>query len=222
MKLTHPLLEQRIEFEDNKVNLMVVENPILFRNLIKEISLQIEGEPGQFILSDSKREYSMKKKMTILFSPFELDVNNSKIMTKTVNCLKEAAQDMEMILEKQQISREISAYLLKLRDLCDLNLCFSEEAELGYLIKSMGPYYSNNQTELIEVILSYTDLYASLFANEIFVLVNFKSYLDQTEVIELYKEAAYKKINLLLLENKEYPHLDGETQILIDQDLCEI
>ena len=52
--------------------------------------------------------------------------------------------------------------------------------------------------------------------------VNLKTYLTDDELRELYKEAFYRKMHLLLLENSIESELEEEIVHIVDRDLCVI
>ena len=51
--LAHPLLQSPIEFKENRVPVLIVENGQLFRRLIGDLLAQENGEPGEFALSEN-------------------------------------------------------------------------------------------------------------------------------------------------------------------------
>ena len=53
MKLVYTELEQQLVFQENKVNVLVIERKELFRRMIQELDKQISGEDGGFVLSDN-------------------------------------------------------------------------------------------------------------------------------------------------------------------------
>ena len=63
----------------------------------------------------------------------------------------------------------------------------------------------------------------SYLRKECFIFVHLKQYLSQTELDALYREAFYRKMHILLVENY-CPAIDRttETAWIIDKDDCEI
>ena len=59
MKLINEDLNNEIIFEENKVNLLVVENKKKFVEFIQEIIKQINGNEGKFFLFDKNTELKM-------------------------------------------------------------------------------------------------------------------------------------------------------------------
>ena len=51
MKLVHLLLSRPIQFRENSIPVLVMENPVVFRRLVADLIHQSEGKGGEFILS---------------------------------------------------------------------------------------------------------------------------------------------------------------------------
>ena len=58
MKLVYTELEQQLVFQENKVNVLVIERKELFRRMIQELDKQISGEDGGFVLSANNKTLS--------------------------------------------------------------------------------------------------------------------------------------------------------------------
>ena len=74
-----------------------------------------------------------------------------------------------------------------------------------------------------ERIAEYVGLVERLFRKRLFVLLNLKSALTREEQAEFFKAVSYKKLFLLLVENR-YSERCGENEKIriIDEDLCEL
>ena len=70
MMLAHPLLQSPIEFKENRVPVLIVENGQLFRRLIGDLLAQENGEPGEFALSENAGLTDREKRADDAESPF--------------------------------------------------------------------------------------------------------------------------------------------------------
>ena len=52
------------------------------------------------------------------------------------------------------------------------------------------------------------------------MFVNIKSFLREEEVKELYKEADYRKVHIILIENTMRDKIINENILIIDKDMC--
>ena len=51
MKLAHSVFSKPIYFAENQIQLLIIESPSLYRQLVFELINQREGQKGEFILS---------------------------------------------------------------------------------------------------------------------------------------------------------------------------
>ena len=75
--LKHYNWEHTIKFNDGSITHLFIENPITYRDYVSELLLQINGEEGDFILSDTE-ELSIPKKLAILTDPINLQFDEKK------------------------------------------------------------------------------------------------------------------------------------------------
>ncbi|WP_419080568.1 type II-A CRISPR-associated protein Csn2, partial [Phascolarctobacterium succinatutens] len=73
MKLVYTELEQQLVFQENKVNVLVIEQKELFRRMIQELDKQISGEECGFVLSDNNKTIKIDKEICLILNPFALD-----------------------------------------------------------------------------------------------------------------------------------------------------
>lgn len=78
IKLLHNRLGISFVLEENIVNELVVENPLLLAEVVKELSGQCEGQTGGFVLSQESKILAVEKNVCFLIEPFSLDNNNRK------------------------------------------------------------------------------------------------------------------------------------------------
>ena len=102
-----------------------------------------------------------------------------------------------------------------------MELC--EEFEILNLFKFADVKINESPKNILEKITDFILTIYNLQSFSCFVFINLKSYLTNNELEELYDFIAYKKINILLLENiKREEILSKEKIRVIDKDLCEI
>ena len=66
MKIVNFNFEHKLEFKENVFTTLVIENQKCFREYINELIYQIEGNDGNFVLSDNNSEIKMSEKVTIV------------------------------------------------------------------------------------------------------------------------------------------------------------
>ena len=223
MKLINEDLNNEIIFEENKVNLLVVENKKKFVEFIQEIIKQINGNEGKFFLFDKNTELKIHNKVEIIKDIFDLDINNKKILNKIYHELEELSIDSEFLLETKNMESNLLKYIYCLIEKYDYPLEIIEGLDLKEIFKLLSVKLSLCFSNKIEEILEYIDLVSRILKKEIFVLVNFHIFLEKDDIVALCKECFYKKIKLLFVENQKPDIINNEEKLfIIDNDLCEI
>ncbi len=223
MKLINEDLNNEIIFEENKVNLLVVENKKKFVEFIQEIIKQINGNEGKFFLFDKNTELKIYNKVEIIKDIFDLDINNKKILNKIYHELEELSIDSEFLLETKNMESNLLKYIYCLIEKYDYPLEIIEGLDLKEIFKLLSVKLSLCFSNKIEEILEYIDLVSNVLKKEIFILVNFHIFLEKDDIVALYRECFYKKIKLLFVENQKPDIINNEEKLfIIDNDLCEI
>lgn len=223
MKLIHADLQNMIIFEENKVNLLIIENKKYYIKIIEEFVKQIEGNSGNFSLFSEQKELKISERVEIIKDIFNLEINNKKVTNKIYSELEELAFNSENLIETKQIESELLKYLYTLIEKYEYSLELQEEFDLKSLWKLFSITLSSSFSNKLEEIIEYIEIISKILKKDIFVLVNFHTFFEKSQLEELYKHCFYKKINLLLAENQKSDIiLDIEKLFIIDNDLCEI
>lgn len=222
MRLMHTYFSEPIKFLENNINILVVENPILFSKMIKGFLQQYNGEDGDFILSKNFEIIDIPTNIEIITDVFNLDFNNRKIRNKVYTLLQNASVN-EIFEDSQNLYNNINEYLSKIVQYCDYPLHYNSNIDLINIFKSCDLKIDISNSNILEEIVNYILLYKNIFNVELFVFVNLKCVLSKAQLLELYKTILYQKINILLIESnvkdvlKQYENLR-----IIDNDMCEI
>ncbi|WP_300275948.1 type II-A CRISPR-associated protein Csn2 [Peptacetobacter sp.] len=225
MKLVHPEFNYRMEFKENKINLVVIEDKKLFRNYIKEIYNQSidYDDNGRFVLSDNEKEIKLSKKLDVILDYYTLNINNKKILLKVYNKLREISIEEDMYIKTNKLNSEIIRYIDDIIDISDFPLEFSIDINIIDILKISNVRFVEDYENDLEKICHYIDLVKEVTGKNIFAFINFREFFELDEIRELYKFASYKKIYLIMFENhindicREY-----EEVFILDKDICEI
>ena len=88
-----------IEFIENNITVIVIENKIALIKILESMKRQMDGMDGDFILSEKDKQLKLDKKCEIIIDPFSIDVNNKKIIAKIHKDLDEISKNE--LLEEQ-------------------------------------------------------------------------------------------------------------------------
>lgn len=218
MKLVNSKIDYLVDFKENIVNVLVLENQDVMSYVVYDLWNQCAGNDGDFILSD-KKELKLDKNMQLIINPFDIDFNNKKIISTLYNNLSQIAN--EYVEEKAYINANILSLLddIILKDKYP-NIEYSLDFSWNDIFKLYSVKIEDNTETLISRLIDYMNLISSYIDVKILTLVNIKSYLSENELIELYQSASYNKIQLLLIESIERKILSNEEVCIVDSDKC--
>lgn len=213
MILSHIEFEEPFKIETGVVNVLVIEKPSLMYKYVSELNGQLNGEEGNFILDNVKDFYML----TNYFASF---INDKKVLNKLYQKLSELVTG-DFVQEYAEIQSKICILFDKLNAESYVPLTYMAEALPTELFKSYCVKVEED-TKLLDRLISFVTIAATLLKIKCLFFVNLKSFLDGEELVKLYKAAELEEVALFLFENKCEEVLKGEKVRIIDKDLCEI
>lgn len=220
MKLVYTELEQQLVFQENKVNVLVIEQKELFRRMIQELDKQISGEEGGFVLSDNNKTMKIDKEICLILNPFALDINSRKALTGLYNELGKLGLNEENYLKTCSLKGQIAEYIYDLLNQVDYALKFQDDFNLQSMFKALEVEFEAGEENFLEGLVYFMDVCSKFQKIKILAFVNLKTYLTNDDLQKFYKEAFYRKMHLLLLENSIEQELAEEVVCIVDDDLC--
>lgn len=212
-----------MKFEENKINILVVEDGFRLSQLILELKAQIEGGEGNFVLSRNYELIDISKNLELIIDVFTLDFNKKKLVNKLMEQLSGIAVGEKHYMETVTLRQSLVAYGNSLCDNLENMVSFDEEFALNSLFKALDFKISTEGLSLAESILEYMAVTRTFLKEQCFVFVNLKSYLSEDQLEVFYQEVFYGKHHTLLIENvMREPVFPFEKIRIIDKDLCEI
>lgn len=219
MKLLHKEYGLYIDFEDNKEQVLVIEEPGTFSELVSGIYQQIQGDEGVFILSSDNEKISMQKNVEIILNPVALEMNNRKIVNKLYEELK-LISDENYYMEISEIHAKIVEYFDALSLKLPYPIQYSVDMNVTSLYKLYDLKFEFEGLPLFERIIEYIKILGMMTDVKLLVLVNIKDFLNEEKMSELYKCVTYYKVNLLLIEAVQRNIIEEERIFIIDRDKC--
>lgn len=222
MKLIHfglsgTLLDDGIDFAE-----WIIESPESFSGYVLELSTQIDGNEGQFVLSDKNKELDLAKKAELIFNPFTVDINERKILNKLYMELSDLSKEEEMYIKTVELLRHLQEYMLELEQCTEYILEFDQETEMSALLKAVNIHYETRDMDFMERLVQYMKVLAVVVGIKVFMFVNLRSYLTDHQMQEVMKEMKYQNIKGLFIESQQRSCMEGVKQYIIDVDRCEI
>lgn len=208
-----------LELQENRVNVLVIEAPDTFAYVIYALIMQMKGEPGIFILSDKEKILTLGKAAEIVVNPFAIDCNEKRIQQKLYQELTNEMKE-SMLEQTVKLQGNIIKYLEELLQRSPYFLEFDVEENIAGLLKLCCVEIVDREETLVGKIANYMRALKRFCSVGTLFCVNLKLFLTQAEMEELYKNAFYEKINLVLLENTVREKLENETICILDKDMC--
>ncbi len=200
MKLFHSVFGEHFPLQDEKANVIIIENSSLFYSLMNELSLQCDGNEGEFILSDSHNERPVEKNITFVGDMFGFSVNERKLATKLLSRLSEKAFDGELFAKTSELMSSIEQYMLELISDFDISVHLENSIDIAMLLKAAPVTVSDIHSSLPEKICNYAKVENEFFGKTVFAFVNLKQFLSEKDIEDVYKFFRYEKLYLLLFE----------------------
>lgn len=208
-----------IELQENKVNVIVLERQDMFSQILEDFMISIENAEERFVLYESGKKLNISKSVELIFSPLLVDLNTKRIQTYLYRELKSLSDDTSIEL-REKVNSIIIDYLDNLSDNFFYPLSYSLNFDETALFKQYDIGIKYETESLLEKMIGYIQISADICQTKIFVLINAKAYFSLEELRELHKIAFYKKIHLIMIENRKYNCLSEEKYYIIDKDKC--
>ena len=222
MILAHSELAEVLNMSDFKVTEWIVESPELFIQYLNELSTQINGQAGRFVLSRNDKELNISKSIEIIFSPFLLELNEKKVLSKIYQELQDIANDENTYLKTRELVTAIQQYFLDVEQSYSMTLSINDDIDLQSLFKLLRVKIEVDSLSLFEILLQYIKLQTVLLNKKLIILVNANSYLTETQLQELCLFSQHNEINILLYESNQRYFTKNIKTYIIDKDKCEI
>ena len=218
--LAHYELNSPIEFEEGHFNVLVIENPSYMSKMIKELLSQSDGGDGNFELFENNTPISISENVSVIIDPFSINLNERDILNKLYVTMKKDALDEDLYMSTNKFLSDIENNIKLIIERQPI-LLETDIPDLIGLFKFLSVHFMVSES-LLEKICDYVDISSKYRKTKLFVFVNLKSFLNMSEMIQLYAHLNYHKMNILLIENQQSPSFEGEAVRIIDANLCEI
>ena len=220
MKIKINGFENEIFFDNNSVNILTIKDTKCFTHLIKTINDKINGiETNEiFLLDEKNEEINMSKNAYMVIDVFNIEYNTKKILNKIYNIIADNIQNNQDY-EVEKLALKLRNYIIQEINEIPFEFVMKEELEIQEILKLYNLKIDDkNYLSVLEKVELLIDLMATLKIANILIIPNLKVFLDERELLELYKYSLYNEINLLLIEKDERNILKYEKNILIDEN----
>lgn len=221
MELSILGFENKIIFDRMHINVLEIADKKLFTKILFLLNNEFNGikNGNEIVLRKNNNVVDINKNIYIVFDIFNIDFNSKSILNKLYKLIKnniKLSEDYQL----EEIVFKFRNYLIN--EINELPFEFSMNSDIEiedvlklFSVKIDESYYLS----LIEKIEFLIDIISTLKIAKILVIPNLKLFLVGDELIELYKYAKYKNLNLLLIENNIAERiLEYEKKYIIDAE----
>ena len=201
MKLVHPSWPFQVDFSDGKQTLISIENPRILRKFISELEIQLQGESGEFVLSEDSRIIPLEKHLFIIPSPIIFQIEDKRIQTRLQAMLKTFAVSCDLVMATNEIISALEKYAEIISDCFPLRVRY-ELPEISTVLKALGFEPEYEFENALEKLLEYMNLLYEYCGITGFVIVGLSMYFDSDEIHLLLSECRSLKHSLLFVEGR--------------------
>lgn len=222
MKLSIKYIDNNIGFDNSYINCLEIENKNYFYKIVNDINSISNGNILEDVIfsDDEYKELNLSNKINMVFDYFNFDFNSKKI----ISIINKKINDNISVEDKENLSKLYNKirkiYLPILNDM-DLNIDINNDFDLDSMIKLLNVSIKQKDN-LLDNLFLLVDIEKELSINKIIVFINLKQYLNNNELIELYKYLLYNNVVALLIDSQSYGVCNEyEKKLIIDDELEE-
>ncbi len=221
MKMCHPEIQTVLEIGDDYVNELIIENQGLFRALLEDIALSINGLDGKTILSKQDKPVELSKFAQIITEFAPLQLNKKTLIAKITQILEKEALNEENYLRTMECVASLEKYFYDLSLALPCEIYFTK-LNISSLLKSASLEIADEGKTTLECLYDYLELVRELEREKLFILVNMRSYFNDGEMSLFINTILSHGHKIVLLESQARALLQNTKRLIIDKDLCEI
>lgn len=221
MKLKINGFTNELEFYEDKVNILAINDTKCFTNIIQKLNNKIEDIDDSndiFLLDKDNKELKIQKEMCMILDLFNIEYNSKKILNKLYDVISKDIENSGDI-KLQSLFVEIRKCIIDEINEFPFEFTMSDDIDISKMLKLYDLKIDNlAYNSILEKIEFLIDLNSTLEIFSIIVIPNLKIYLSKQELIELYKYSLYNNIKLLLIEKSVDEKLEYENILVINEN----
>lgn len=219
MKVIYSKYSIELALEENQVNSLIIENPIIMCEVVRDLMSQMKGENGDWILSEEDNMLPFLKNCVFIDNPFVINSNEKRILTKLYKELADQVKNL-MYEEYMQLTSATFSFLEQLFTTVPYHLDMELEVDVSTMLKAYDVKLASDCVEPLEMLIDYLRAISSICGIRVVWLLNLKQFLSKEQMEQLYEFCFYEKIYLINIEGQQKYLLPQEKSVIIDEGLC--
>lgn len=204
--------------ENFGITQICIENPEVLSDFSNNLWQQNQGLQGEIFLSSEDKMISLSKDVAVVFNPFDIDINDKKIIARLYQNLKQYS-DVDFLSETLAINSSIVSLLENITSKEPYPINFDLELDMLQLFKLYAVRFDVECESLIENVCNYIKLMHQVLGTQVFVFEFLKNYLTDEERKRFSEMVAYEQVIVILIEHSS-GKFNNEKCWIIDYDKC--
>lgn len=219
MKMVWSRYGLEMQLCENQISTIVMENPLVFTQLLQAIIRQIDGEEGDLLLSEGDKIFTFSKNVVLIDNPLIINCNEKRIITKIHKELGNIV-NTEMYEKYSMLNAEIVKFVETVMDTVPYHLKMDYQVDVTELLKTYDVKIATEETDPLEKLIDYLRALHTICNVKIVMVLNLKQFFTEEQVKQVYEFCFYEKMFLINVEGAKSYLTDVEKCVIIDKDLC--
>jgi len=215
-------IDQQFDFDKNRINRLVIENPVEWRGFLLRLQRQISNSEEFIMIFENLKEQSFAKCVDVIYSPMNLSSNQTRLLNKLYKALAEDCSKGEKVLETLESKSNIVSFVSNLIFDKEISLTLNDDFDLTGLFKLVGVKFEDTDNDIMSNLLDYMIATRELEGDKIFIFIGLSDFLSTYDKDVFYESIISKEFKILLIDRNIYEKHRYENVVVIDEDLCEI
>ena len=219
MRFVYSEIGLDIKIPEDSILIITLEKPEIFRMVLNDLWLQINGNEGGAIFSEDGEILKLSKVANMVFNPLGIDCNDRKVLNALYSEMKEIASEDQIdnvaIVNQKQIE-----LLDNIAEKLEYAITYDLDIDVTDIFKMYGVKLLAVDDGLASRIIDYIKLLHRILKINTFIFVNLKHYLNATEISGIYEAVLYEKVSLVIVQAYYCDKIVGEYNVIVDSDMC--
>lgn len=212
-------MDLELTFQENKTNVLIIEEQKMYTDFLNRIMQQQNGIDSGMSAYEEEKKINFSKEVMIVHSPLLIELNGNRVQKFLYNELQITTNEF-LYNMKEKLNSSIVEYLDSLAEKIPYPIKFDLDMDMNLLYKHYNVGFNYEEKTLLEKVLNFIQLEKILCNTKMIIFVNLKAFFTSEQIVEIYRQAFYNKIQLLMVENVESYCLAEEKYYIIDKDKC--
>lgn len=224
MLFSHADLTRSLEWTENhKINELIIEAPVLLRNVLRSLALPETSQNSKLAFSEQGKIINIQKDIDLIYNPLKLDFNNRRAIASLLKSLLKTSLSEDFYLETNKFKTKIIKYLDKIID--SEHFAFeltTNDFGVDNIAKAIELHIVDDEDDYVELLTDYLSMMTELVGIKLFVFFNLRTLVSEEEMARLRENLKNHDFNILLIESRAFPPIPDSERIIVDTDLCEL